>query len=131
MKHACVIAVIGAICSSVSPAIANNLTGNQLYDLCTANAPDAVGICVGYHVAIVEGLAYGASSVWAITGQTSVEEMNAMIGVSLGYCIPDEAVVEQIRDINIAFLTANPAIRHESARYLFTQSMAEAFPCVE
>lgn len=124
LSAACVLAL-------TTEARAQNVSGNQLYDVCSADLSEARGLCAGYHMGLVDGLSYGAFTVFASASSegVSVQEVNTLVEVTLGYCIPPSATNEQIQDVNLRYLEDNPALRHESARYLFTQAMAEAFPC--
>ena len=48
------------------------------------------------------------------------------------YCTPESGgSTGQYKDVFVAFLRNNPAIRHQPAIFLFHQAMASAFPCTD
>ena len=56
-------------------------------------------------------------------------EANDFASMLLRSCVPPHVENSQIKDVVIRYLRDNPTSRHESARGLMQQAMAEAFPC--
>jgi Rap1a immunity proteins len=74
-------------------------TGNTLLSSCTADpttAPAKVMECVTYVVAVA-----GTMIVWQTVARDSAY-----------FCVPEEAIGEQLKDIVVKWLRANPAERH-------------------
>lgn len=138
MKRAILLA---SICLSASVAVAMRPThagfydGNKIIELCLTSR------------AIVNGYVAGAFDA-AETAQPSIASLyvagidfnkpaNApidqefeKIAPKLGhYCIPQGAVLSQFADIFCRYLGAHPEQRQESADFLLTRSLNEAWPC--
>lgn len=117
------------------PALGNELiNGNDLLDVCQNTAADNVAkfsFCSGYIIGIVEGNKFGAMASTLRSGVEigSASEMDAFLSWTLGYCTPDNSDYNQIRDVIVDYLRANPSTRHESARGLAHLALIEAFPC--
>ena len=93
-----------------SPAWADFLNGNTLYDLCTSEVYYEKGICGGYVMAISDILTSSP-----LYGQEA--------------CIPTEATAGQVRDVVEQWLSQNPQERHYSSTSLAVLALTEAFPC--
>lgn len=109
----------------VSPAAAN-ITGNQIYGICTSE-PLA---CASYFTGLIEGVKWGATMVTVASGAaTETADVNLFTDIIIQYCLPDGADNRQMIDVAVKFLNDNPSQRHESARTLATLAWREAFPC--
>jgi hypothetical protein len=47
----------------------------------------------------------------------------------VGYCIPDEATMEQVTDVFCSYLRDTPQDRHTLATFVFQRAMQKAWPC--
>jgi hypothetical protein len=90
-------------------------TGNTLLNTCTADpttAPAKVLECATYMVAVA-----GTMIVWQTVAPDSAQ-----------FCVPEEATAEQLRDIAVKWLRANPAGRHLNGAITVTLAFKEAWP---
>lgn len=113
---------------------AEALTGNALYESCTANREDEAAkftYCVGYITGVGDGLIFGGVTSILRLGLEDVNaaEASDIAYQTMGYCAPSAVTAYQTIDVVIKFLADNPAIRHESARGLILAAYREAFPC--
>ena len=112
---------------------AQNLSGNDLLDICSDDGQAAQGFCVGYVNGLIEGLKLGASMPMLRLNQEGdtmpTAEIDALSSQFLGYCLPPEAELGQFREIIVAYLKNTPKDRHGSARLLGQIALAEAYPC--
>ena len=93
-----------------SPAWADFLTGNTLYDLCSSEISQKKGICAGYVTAIADVLASSP-----LYGEEA--------------CIPTEATAGQVLDVVEQWLSQYPEQRHYTAHILAVLALSDAFPC--
>jgi hypothetical protein len=111
MRHT----ILAAICLSLlaSPAQAQALTGNQLYQQCRDNDRWSKGFCFGFIM--------GASEILNGIPPSSALRTNR---------IPPEGVTNgQIEDVVKLFLRDHPKQRHLPAAALIIYALADAFPC--
>jgi hypothetical protein len=110
-----------------------NLSGNDLLDICSDDSQAAQGFCIGYVNGLIEGLKLGAAvpmmRINQEGGTIPPDEMDALSSQFLGFCLPPEAELGQFRQIILAYLQNTPKDRHESARLLGQIALAEAYPC--
>jgi len=85
------------------------LDGNRLYGACQEDR----SACMLYAQGLLDGLAME-------------REVNSL---PKPYCIPSNAVGDQITDVVTAYLRNNPAMRQYNAGSLVLKAMADAFPC--
>jgi hypothetical protein len=86
---------------------AQDVTGQQLLDLCSPQASEAGhGICLGYIIGSFD---------------TSV--------VRGGICSPPSLTHGQVRDTVLEFMRKHPERLQEPASHLIVAAMAGAFPC--
>lgn len=111
-----------------TPASAQNLSGNDLLETCSAADPTMQGFCVGFIAGLVQGIRYGVA-VPMMLGGSETEEVNRISDSLLMYCPPDAVTNGQYVDLTILYLQENPALRHNPARGLFHNSVMAAFPC--
>jgi len=99
--------------ATTSPSLATGgfFTGNDLHSLCRNNLP----ACQGYVAGVVDD--YWASRS-AFPG--ALPDM---------FCMDGHMIVEQIADVVINYLNANPNQRQYLAAGLVTVALREAFPC--
>ncbi|MBT3556619.1 MAG: hypothetical protein HOC63_11795 [Rhodospirillales bacterium] len=98
----------------VSPAWSGLENGNSLYEACRAgrSIPQLHTLCLGYISGVVDG-SRGAGS--GVNGWT--------------FCAPETTRLKQAKDIVLAWLEANPAMRQYNASSLIAMALGEAFPC--
>ena len=84
------------------------MTGNQLYQHCTANDE----VCAGY----IEGIVDGSGIIQEAFNQRAI-------------CLPDNANVRQIADVVIKYLRDHPESRAQSAGALSVIALTDAFGC--
>jgi hypothetical protein len=110
---AVVAAVMAASAGARAADVVNFLTGDRLYQQCSAPKGDrAYGDCEGYVFAITDAL---------VDGGNEIDGYRA--------CIPYGVLEEQAIDVAQRFLAAHPESRHRGAAGLVAQALAEAFPC--
>lgn len=120
-------AVIAA--SASGPALAENMSGNSLYEACTTENGVTAGFCIGYVVGVIEGIRYGlAVPMWS-AGEDSSEVINKLSDGVLMYCPPPEVQNGQHVDVVNKYLQSHPEKRHMPARLLIHIALREAFPC--
>lgn len=102
------IAIILATASTASGAsrILAFVHGNDLYEGCQDRNPE----CVSY-----------------VTGLADMSEMVAQRLTNI--CRPPAVTIEQLVDVLMSWLKANPAERHRPAATLAGIAFAEAWPC--
>lgn len=111
-------------------ANAQNMTGNELLSTCEQTESDAkFGYCLGYVSGVVEGMKWGLAVPLLMAGE-STSEVEKTTGDLLGFCVPQEATLGQMRDVIVLYLRNNPAERHGSARIHAQLALAEAYPCL-
>jgi hypothetical protein len=47
----------------------------------------------------------------------------------VGFCLPDQATMEQVTDVLCSYLKDTPQDRHLQATFLFQKAMQKAWPC--
>lgn len=109
---------------------AQQITGNQLHEVCQSDDGTLAGFCIGYIVSQIEGQSFGAFTVLSqIQEADNITEMNSRISAFLRYCVPETASNEQLRDIVLRHLQENPQTRHDPARFEIWRALMGAFPC--
>lgn len=122
-----------ALCVAVvnaSASNAQNLTGNVIYEACTANDEAMSAFCSGYIIGQIEGKVFGAllfSNGLELKLETAA--FNELANGLFHHCIPAEASNRQLQDVTVRYLQQNPGKRHESARFLVWEALMDAFPC--
>lgn len=123
-----------ALAWAASPAFCQTITGNDVLSACEAkDAGVQEGFCIGYIVGLWEGINWGTFVAFRSVGgfeKGGAAEANQFASMLLGACVPAEGENSQIKDVLIRYLRDNPTTRHESARSLMEQAMAQAFPCL-
>jgi hypothetical protein len=102
----------------VSPAKANFESGNSLYNDCLVEKGNSLFYqkrirCLSYIVGVYD------------TFDTVSRMQNAPSVV----CAPSGIVVEQLSDIVLAYLRANPEVRHYPAADIVMLAFSKSFPC--
>jgi Rap1a immunity proteins len=88
------------------------MSGNRLLDYCSAPSGSYLyGFCIGHITGVAD----------AMTSYGGLGEYRA--------CMPKPVVVEQVVEVAIQSLRANPAGRHLTAVSLIAKALAKAFPC--
>jgi hypothetical protein len=83
------------------------VSGNQLYEDCTANRGFDRGECFSYIT--------GATEAWS----------NAPVGL----CLPDGVSRGQAQDLVMTYMRDHPAERHLDAAYLILRALLDAWRC--
>lgn len=113
-----------------APASAQSITGNELHEACTTPSDShRSGFCSGYVMGIADGTSLGATLFAIYAGAQTADEAVEAAGIALQICIPEGVVHQQIVEVFKSHLENNPAERHNSAKWLFSNAMQEAFPC--
>jgi hypothetical protein len=99
-------------CAMTAPARAEFMTGNMVITECENTDMGWQMVCLGY-----------------VEGVVGVMAMNAVNGFQA--CVPPSATAQQVRDVAVAYIYANPAKRHYAAAGLVADSLASAFPCAK
>lgn len=129
------IAVLMGVLTLAGAGRADNLTGNKVLEICEADDPVQYSLCAGYMIGLNEGEHYGAMQANIIEMKVrgipapDNEQLNTLIGLSIGYCPPENAQIGQLVEVAINYLSRHPETRHNSARSLIVTAWAEAFPC--
>jgi hypothetical protein len=105
MRYAIIVLALLGVLASPRPAAAA-MNGNQLHNDCQS----ALGICLGYTMAIADVLQRGP-----YLGRKA--------------CIPTVVTNGQVRDVVKRALEANPGSRHYDASSLVAAVLSNAFPC--
>ena len=103
---------------SPTPAHANFVNGNGLYDDCKSDKTDSL-----YHVKQSACLSYIQGIVDGVDLENNYHKSERY------YCLPKNVTMGQIRDVVAQFLESNPAKRHLPAAILVVVSLEEVFPC--
>ena len=108
MRVLALAALVGSTIGFISgDSDAQAVTGEQLLELCSPQAPDASHeICLGY-----------------IIGSFEASVVNG------GVCTPPTVTHRQVRDTVLKFILNHPERLQEPAPHLVYAGMAEAFPC--
>jgi len=107
------------------------IDGNTLYSACMASE-DLIqqGFCIGWMIGQIEGESSGAFIVLSQAGDdNTAAEVNPVINLFLGRCIPESATNQQLKDVVVRYLENHPETRHQPARLLANLALGEAFPC--
>lgn len=120
-------ATIGLLLAT--PAVADNLTGNELLSICSSTDDQAQnGFCLGYVTGVIEGMKWGVATPLLMSGKAAAEADRSG-SILLGFCNPEDATLGQYQDVVILYLRNHPSERHNSARILTQLALREAFPC--
>jgi hypothetical protein len=109
-------------------------TGNTLLALCTSADAGAEGVCLGYIEGVTDAvinaanLSYFRSTVKTIE-PTEPHSAPGSLVVPSTACIPAGVTSNQVRDIAVQYLQANPASRHALTFPLVEAALVQAFPC--
>lgn len=103
--------ILAALLLCSAAASAKIRDGNQLLQQCTATIGAQMNFCFGYLNAITDLLV----------------ENRDIDGFAA--CIPDGLDDPTLRDIVVAFLKENTALRRLGAPHLIARALAAAFPC--
>jgi hypothetical protein len=129
MKRIFLIALLGSYTAPLA-ADAQTISGNSLYDTCTSENNVFAGFCIGYIIGLIEGKVLGGLLFTNAAGvELKAQDFNKVGNQLFQHCIPQDATNEQLRDVVVKYLRENPAARHESARFLASESFRGAFPC--
>ena len=103
-----------AFAVSSSPALANYLTGKDLYADCSKpQGSFSQGFCSGYISGVVDAIEY--------------YQINK--GAEKNVCIPMEVSIGQVKEIVVRYLAQHPDQRANTASSLVWDAVRNAFPC--
>lgn len=112
----------------MNAAQANNISGQDMYNACKGNSQAEQGFCLGYTIALMEGIKIGAAQILAAKGTVNAAELNQLIDQTLQFCISNLSNV-QIKDVFIGHLASKENLVESTARQLFIDAMRDTFPC--
>ena len=115
-----------ALLGHAAPAKADFVNGNDLFDHCNVERSDDLHDvktmhCVGYIAGAADGLINGN-----VFGQVLAGREDDTIDF---ICVPDRVTAGQMKDVVVAYLSGNPAERHENASVLIAKALLRAWPC--
>ena len=103
-----------AFAVSSSPALANYLTGKDLYGDCSKpQGSFSQGFCSGYISGVVD----------------AIEHYQVGKGAEKSVCVPKEASIGQVKEVVVRYLTQHPDERNYTASSLVWDAVRNAFPC--
>jgi hypothetical protein len=105
------LALCALLISPLPTQAGSEKTGDELLYVCTYSSLIAQGTCLGYIEGIATVMHHGVE----------IAQFRA--------CAAEPATIEQLRDVVIAYLKRNVALRHYLAAALVAAALAEAFPC--
>jgi hypothetical protein len=111
-RFAAVIAGLGMLATAGAARAEYFETGRDLYKKCRDTGTASQVFCFGF-----------------IIGIADVMEDNPLDGRSA--CIPRDASIQQVAEVVIQFLEANPEIREFTGESLAVQALSERFPCAK
>ena len=113
----------GAIVTAPQSAEAHFVSGNKLYEWCTADRADDL-----YWVKEGQCTAFILGAIDSMEAHDSVRR--AMGDQPLGAaCLPSKATAGQLRDVVLEHIRTTPADRHENAAGSVLLALVIAYPC--
>jgi hypothetical protein len=112
---ACIAAVVPFGLIPVA-ADAGFYSGNELYDVCTAEKGDK-----GYVESAYQCLAYITGAVDAFNTTREAAKLKS--------CIPPDVTISQLKDVTVAYLRDNPETRNASASSQVYAATRKAWAC--
>ncbi|WP_193747904.1 Rap1a/Tai family immunity protein [Bordetella trematum] len=105
-------------------------SGNFWLSQCRSQRTTDLLSCYAYIKGVIGGHSDGMARMW-VRAVTLMPKGQVLPITPKGFtfCLPDSVVNEQVRDIFVSFLQANPAQRHELGSKLLVDSLIKAFPC--
>lgn len=100
------LALCGAL--AASSALANFHDGNKILEYCRGAGTLNEAYCYGMMAGLSDGLTTSHAST---------------------ICTPNSVTLQQVRDIIVQHVTANPATRHQASSVLAYIALSTAFPC--
>jgi hypothetical protein len=95
------------------PARAEYVSGNELFDRCSAPHSAAESNCLGFVLGVADTV---------VAYQVNPKVLQQV-------CIPSSATAEQLLDVVRKYLVANPEQRGWTATLLVFNALLSAFPC--
>lgn len=99
----------GAIAAEVGDV--GFIDGNSLYEACLSKEETYTLVCVDYIAGVADA-------------QTDRVPYN-----TAAFCIPNGVTKEQVRELVVDWMRANPAVRHMSASIQVTLALKAPYPC--
>lgn len=110
----CKAVLAAALAISSPPALANYLTGKDLYADCSKpQGSFSQGFCSGYISGVVDAIEY----------------YQVGKGAEKSVCLPKEASIGQVKEIVVRYLTQHPDQRNNTASSLVWDAVRNAYPC--
>ena len=106
---------------------ASSLNGKQVYDACKAQSQAEQGFCLGYTIAMIEGVKIGAAQVLVLSGASDTNNLNYAVDQILQFCI-SELSNGQIQDVFVGYLASKVELQLPARQY-FLEAMRNTFPC--
>jgi len=91
------------------PVIAGFYDGNLIFQRCSESDAANKSLCLGYIGGIADSMGYSDAK------------------ANRSQCVENEATMGQLRDVAVAYLRDNPALRHQSAAGLSEFAIREVF----
>jgi Rap1a immunity proteins len=108
-------------------------TGNTLLALCTSADAGEKGVCLGYVEGVTDAVTNATNNAYFRRTGTTIKpiEPHWLPGsfVPPTACISAGVTGNQVRDIAVQYLQANPASRNDAAFPLVGAALEQAFPC--
>lgn len=121
-----------AIANFASPALANIITGNELYESCGNDRAFVTAYVAGVFDKQEVDLLNALSMRMAASKLSGAENdwfMKGFRQITYGSCVPEGTNLKQLGDVVCRWLEANPEKRHESAATLVGTASGEAWEC--
>jgi hypothetical protein len=105
-------------------------TGNVVHEMCSKQNSTEVR---SYVAGLTDQSRFGSGEIDAVLNQATDDYgravMAATADIFFGYCIPNNVILDQIKDVFCAYLRNGPQDRHLSGARLFQRAMQQAWPC--
>lgn len=108
--------VSAAISLLLGPTSARAYTGNDLWTACTTQAPLGHAICLAYIRGVLDGV---------VAAEPLFEERSRI----LAPCLRPNVTMDQVVDVVVASLRANPSTRDRDGGQLVYLALVQGFPC--
>lgn len=106
-------------------------TGNQIQNVCKSDFIDAYVKGLEDKALQDAETAFGAG-ISVVRGEHAAanrKEVDRLLRLIKGYCVPEGATIAQISSVFCRYLEATPAERHKPSAELFNTALSLAWPC--
>jgi Rap1a immunity proteins len=134
MRVASLRALVLAVAVLVTPVHAQMIDGNLMREACSAAREDQkYAFCLGFLTGAIEAVEWGVGFGIASTLDPNDEGPSPDSRPAdriLGYCLPADASMSQIRAVYVAYLDDNPGKLHDQAFGLLHIALIQNYPCM-